>query len=88
MININSLTFSIQGIPLLKDASAFIPKGHKIGIVGRNGSGKTSLFRLLKNEWQIDDGAIELPSNYKIGSVDQEAPSSNISLIETVLTHD
>ena len=88
MININSLTFSIQGIPLLKDASAFIPKGHKIGIVGRNGTGKTSLFRLLKNEWQIDDGAIELPSNYKIGSVDQEAPSSNISLIETVLSHD
>ncbi len=88
MININSITFSIQGIPLLKDASAFIPKGHKIGIVGRNGSGKTSLFRLLKNEWQIDDGAIELPSNYKIGSVDQEAPSSNISLIETVLSHD
>ena len=37
MININSLTFSIQGIPLLKDASAFIRKGHKIGIVGRNG---------------------------------------------------
>ena len=80
MIKIHNISFSIQGVPLLKDASAFIPKGHKIGIVGRNGSGKTSLFRLLKNEWEIDDGSIDLPSNYKIGSVEQEAPSSKISL--------
>ena len=70
------------------NASATVPTGHKAGIVGRNGAGKTSLFRLIRGEWALDSGSIEIPAQFRIGGVDQEAPASDISLLETVLAAD
>ena len=78
----------IDGKPLFENASAVIPNGHKVGIVGRNGSGKTTLFRLIRDELEVDGGQIELPANFRIGGVDQEAPASDISLLDTVLAAD
>ena len=65
-----------------------IPDGHKVGLVGRNGAGKTTLFRIIRGELGLDGGAISLPSRAKIGGVAQEAPSSDVSLIDTVLAAD
>lgn len=65
-----------------------IPAGHKIGIVGRNGSGKTSLFKLIKGDWQPEGGSITVPAHYRIGSVEQEAPATDASLLDTVLAAD
>jgi ATP-binding cassette subfamily F protein 3 len=65
-----------------------IPTGHKVGIVGRNGTGKTSLFKLIRKEWTLDSGAIEIPSHFRIGGVEQEAPATNDSLIDTVMQAD
>ena len=88
MLKLQNISFAIDGKPLFEDASATIPTGHKVGIVGRNGTGKTSLFRLIRKEWGLDSGAIEVPSHFRIGGVDQEAPASDISLLETVLAAD
>src|SRR5210317_528352 len=88
MLKIQNISFSIQGKPLFEDASAVIPTGHKVGIVGRNGTGKTTLFKLIKKSLLLDSGTIETPSYFKIGGVEQEAPASNTSLIETVLEAD
>ena len=88
MLKLQNLFFAIDGKPLLENASATIPAGHKVGIVGRNGTGKTSLFRLIRNEWALDSGDIEYPSYFRVGGVDQEAPASNISLLDTVLAAD
>ena len=88
MLTIQNISFAIDGKPLFDEASATIPTGHKVGMVGRNGTGKTSLFRLIKKEWAIDSGKIEVPRNFSIGGVDQEAPGTNDSLIETVLKAD
>ena len=88
MLKIQSLSFSIEGKPLFENASAVIPTGHKVGIVGRNGTGKTSLFRLIRGEWALDSGQIEYPQRFRIGGVDQEAPASDISLVDTVLAAD
>ncbi|MGB1863974.1 MAG: ABC-F family ATP-binding cassette domain-containing protein [Candidatus Puniceispirillum sp.] len=88
MLKLQNLFFAIDGKPLLENASATIPAGHKVGIVGRNGTGKTSLFRLIRNEWALDSGDIEYPSYYRVGGVDQEAPASNVSLLDTVLSAD
>ena len=88
MINFKDISFSIGGVSLFENSSAFVPTGHKVGIVGRNGTGKTTLFKLILKELVLDSGIIEVPKNFKIGSVAQEAPSSEETLLETVLSAD
>ncbi|MDG2459005.1 MAG: ABC-F family ATP-binding cassette domain-containing protein [Alphaproteobacteria bacterium] len=88
MINFKNISFSIGGVSLLEETSAFVPSGHKVGIVGRNGAGKTTLFKLIKKELIIDGGVIEIPRNFKVGSVAQEAPSTEETLLDTVLAAD
>ena len=77
MLNIKKLSFSIGGSILFDETSVNIPTGQKVGIVGRNGTGKTSLFKLIKNEWTVDSGVIEIPRHFRIGGVEQEAPATN-----------
>jgi ATP-binding cassette, subfamily F, member 3 len=69
-------------------ASATIPAGHKVGLVGRNGTGKTTLFKLIRGELVLEGGDISLPSRARIGGVAQEVPSSSTSLLNTVLEAD
>ncbi len=88
MLRINDITYAIAGRPLFEGASAVIPEGHKVGLVGRNGTGKTTLFRLIRGELALESGSIALPSRARIGGVAQEAPASDVSLIDTVLAAD
>ena len=88
MLRISEINYSVEGRPLFEEASAVIPDGHKVGLVGRNGAGKTTLFRIIRGELGLDAGAITLPSRAKIGGVAQEVPSSDVSLIDTVLAAD
>ncbi len=88
MLQISNISFSVQGKQLFKDASANIPKGQKVGIVGRNGTGKTTLFKLIKNSLTLDSGSIKIPDYFKISGIEQEVPASETSLIQTVLNAD
>ena len=88
MLKIEDITYAVEGRPLFEAASATIPYGHKVGLVGRNGSGKTTLFRLIRGELALEGGEIALPSRARIGGVAQEVPSSDTSLIDTVLEAD
>ena len=88
MLRINDISYAVAGRPLIEHASATIPEGHKVGIVGRNGTGKTTLFRLIRGELALETGDISLPSRARIGGVAQEVPSNEVSLIDTVLAAD
>ena len=88
MLRIDDITYSVEGRPLFQGATATIPEGHKVGLVGRNGAGKTTLFRLIRGELALEGGSITLPGRARIGGVAQEAPSSEISLLDTVLAAD
>ena len=88
MLRITDISYSVEGRPLFDHASAVIPTGHKVGLVGRNGTGKTTLFRLIRGELTLDTGTIELPRGWKIGGVSQEVPGNEVSLIDTVLAAD
>ncbi|MFC6687627.1 ABC-F family ATP-binding cassette domain-containing protein [Jhaorihella thermophila] len=88
MLRIDNITFSIAGRTLFDGASARIPSGHKVGIVGRNGTGKTTLFRLIRGELALEGGTITLPARARIGGVAQEAPATRESLLDTVLAAD
>ena len=88
MLNLRDISYSIEGRPLFEGASAVIPGGHKVGLVGPNGTGKTTLFRLIRGELTLDGGEIELPRQARIGGVSQEVPASQTSLLDTVLAAD
>ncbi|WP_299843013.1 ABC-F family ATP-binding cassette domain-containing protein [uncultured Roseovarius sp.] len=88
MLRINDISYAVAGRPLIEHASASIPEGHKVGIVGRNGTGKTTLFRLIRGELALETGEITLPTRARIGGVAQEVPGNEVSLIDTVLAAD
>ena len=88
MLRISDITYAVEGRPLFEGATATIPDGHKVGVVGRNGTGKTTLFRLIRGELALEGGSITLPQRARIGGVAQEVPSSETSLLDTVLEAD
>ncbi len=88
MLTISDITCRVAGRPLLEGASLTLPAGHKGGLIGRNGTGKTTLLKLISGEIQADTGEIRLPNNARIGRIAQEAPSGPQSLLETVLAAD
>ena len=88
MLKLDAITYAIEGRPLFEGASALIPEGHKVGLVGANGARKTTLFRLIRGELALESGDISLPARARIGGVAQEVPSSATSLIDTVLAAD
>ena len=60
MLRIEDITYSVEGRPLFEGASATIPEGHKVGLVGRNGTGKTTLFRLIRGELALEGGRVDV----------------------------
>ena len=88
MLRFEDIRYSVEGRPLLDGASANVPSGHKVGLVGRNGTGKTTLFRLIRGELALEGGDIHVPRGARIGGVAQEVPGSETSLLDTVLEAD
>ena len=88
MLQIENLTYRIGGRVLLDHASAVVDSGHRVGLVGRNGTGKTTLLRLITGELAAESGAVSVPPRWRIGITSQEAPNGPESLIDTVLAAD
>ncbi len=88
MLTITDLTCRIAGRPLLEGASMTLPGGHKAGLIGRNGTGKTTLLKLIAGDLHPDTGEIRLPNGTRVGRIAQEAPEGPQSLLETVLAAD
>ena len=88
MLTINNLVYRIQGRELFEDASVVLPTGSKTGFVGKNGTGKTTLFHLIQGHISLDSGSIELNKKARIGAVAQEAPAGNETVLEVVMAAD
>ena len=88
MLTLNRLTYRIAGRTLLDEASVQIPDGWKVGLVGRNGTGKSTLLDLVRGALHSDSGEITLSKGTRIGFVAQEAPGGAASPLETVLAAD
>ena len=88
MLSISNLTYRIQGRELFEDATVVLPTGSKTGFVGKNGTGKTTLFHLIQQHIAADAGNIELNKKARIGAVAQEAPAGNESVLDVVLSAD
>ena len=88
MLIIDDLTVRIAGRTLIEDASARIPEGARVGLVGRNGTGKSTLFNVLTGDHPAETGHVDMPSRWRIGRLAQEAPNGPEALIEVVLKAD
>ncbi|NEZ03004.1 ATP-binding cassette domain-containing protein [Wenzhouxiangella sp. XN201] len=88
MINLSGITLRHGPEPLLEDASATIYPGHKVGLVGANGSGKSSLFSLLLGELSVDQGDASVPDDWTIGFMAQEIADLERPAIEYVMDGD
>jgi len=88
MLILDDLTVRIAGRTLIENASVRVPVGARVGLVGRNGTGKSTLFNVITSEHHAEQGHVEIPSRWRVGRLAQEAPSGNESLIEIVLRAD
>jgi ATP-binding cassette subfamily F protein 3 len=88
MLQIDNLVFDAWGRRFFNQASVNIPADTKVGLVGRNGTGKSTLFKLILGQLIPQGGDILVPKKARIGSVDQEHPATPISLIDTILAAD
>ena len=88
MLVIDDLSVRIGGRLLIEGASARIPDGARVGLAGRNGTGKTTLFRVICGELAPEHGEIALPSRARIGRLAQEAPDGPECLLDVVLAAD
>jgi ATP-binding cassette subfamily F protein 3 len=88
MLIIEDLSVRIAGRLLIEDASVRIPAGARIGLVGRNGTGKTTLFGVIAGDIAAEHGNARTHPRARIGRLAQEAPSGPHSLLDTVLAAD
>jgi ATP-binding cassette subfamily F protein 3 len=88
MLVIEDLSLRVAGRLLIDNASAQIPTGARVGLVGRNGTGKTTLFRAIAGELAPEQGNVGVPRRSRIGRLSQEAPDGPERLIDIVLAAD
>ena len=88
MLHINDLTYRLGPRMLFDHASAAIPTGARTGFVGRNGTGKTTLFRMIAGDLHPESGTLQIPNRMRLGQVEQEAPGGPQTLIDFVLDAD
>ncbi|WP_462164904.1 ATP-binding cassette domain-containing protein [Pseudoalteromonas xiamenensis] len=85
MIQLTEIELLRGGKTLLKEACATLFPEHKVGLVGANGCGKSTLFALLKGELHLDAGTFTIPKDWSMASVKQETPALEISALDYVL---
>jgi ATP-binding cassette subfamily F protein 3 len=88
MLRITNLTLARGVKRLLEGANLTIHTGHKVGLVGSNGCGKSSLFAAIRHELLPDAGSIALPPSWTIAHVAQETPAVDVPAIDYVLDGD
>jgi ATP-binding cassette subfamily F protein 3 len=88
MLSINDISVRIAGRLLIDQSSVQIVPGARVGFVGRNGVGKSTLFHAIRGDLPTESGTIAIPPRWQIGSLAQEAPNGPEKLIEVVLKAD
>lgn len=88
MIQFNGVSLKLGQNELFKDLSFILHAQEKVGLIGQNGTGKSTLFNLIRGELEADSGDIHIPKNLSLSWVRQETPSLSISALDYVLDGD
>ena len=74
MIRLSNVSLFFGERALLKDVNLTFSPGEKVAITGRNGTGKSTMFKLITGEYKADVGSVEIPNDYTVGILKQELP--------------
>ncbi|MBL8305206.1 MAG: ATP-binding cassette domain-containing protein [Rubrivivax sp.] len=88
MITLRNITLRRGVKVVLKDAGVVLQPGEKVGLIGRNGAGKSSLFSLLAGRLQADAGDVEIPPRWRMSEVAQDMPETELGATDFVLEGD
>ena len=88
MLDLTDVTLRIAGRPLLEGANLHVPAATRVALVGRNGTGKSTLLRLVAGELQPDAGEVRMPAAVRIGMIRQEVPGGDLTPLDAVLATD
>ncbi|NJR79803.1 ABC-F family ATP-binding cassette domain-containing protein [Sphingomonas corticis] len=88
MLNLNGITVRLGGRTILNGATAALPPGSRVGLIGRNGAGKSTMVRVIAGQLEPDEGSADMPRGARIGYIAQEAPHGTATPFETVLAAD
>ena len=88
MLNLNGITVRLGGRVILDGATAALPPGSRVGLIGRNGAGKSTMVRVIAGLLEPDDGSADMPKGARIGYIAQEAPAGEMTPFDTVLAAD
>ncbi len=88
MITLKNVTLRRSAKVLLEHASVTLNPGEKVGLVGRNGAGKSSLFALLNGNLHEDAGEYYIPAQWRMGQVAQDMPETDQSATDFVIEGD
>jgi ATP-binding cassette subfamily F protein 3 len=88
MLSITDISIRLAGRLLIDHSSVQIVPGARVGLVGRNGTGKSTLFRAIRGELATESGTIAIPPRWRVGALAQEAPDGPDRLTEVVLKAD
>jgi len=88
MLVFREITCRIAGRTLLEGASATLPDGYRVGLVGRNGTGKSTLLKVICGEIPLEAGSVEMPERTRIAKLPQEPPGGSQTPLDYVLAAD
>lgn len=88
MIKLQNLTVRIAGRTLIENLTLSLNEGHRYGLVGRNGTGKSTFFKVLLKTLHADEGRLEIPARVRMGHVAQEIPAGPLTPLEVVMAAD
>lgn len=88
MIKLENITVRMAGRTLIESLSLTLNEGHRYGLIGRNGTGKSTFFKILLKTLHPDTGHLEIPARIRLGHIAQEAPSGSATPLEVVMAAD
>ncbi|HEY6772977.1 MAG TPA: ATP-binding cassette domain-containing protein, partial [Oxalicibacterium sp.] len=88
MIRFQNVSLARGIKPLLDGADLTLNPGDRIGLIGANGAGKSSLFGVLRGELHADQGSVDFPAKWRVSHVAQETPALDTAAIEYAIDGD
>ena len=88
MLSFNNLELILGGKTLFTNVSLIIHRDQRVGLVGANGAGKTSLFKIITKDIEVDETSLSYPSKLRISYLEQEVPATDEIAIDYVLSGD